>query len=353
MPASVVFSDLHAHPWPDASRPVKWNGKWTNSRLLDTHTTLLWVLTVMDRLGIDSAWHLGDLVHPRGVLLSDTAAVVRDALTKFWDRKKIVHAIPGNHDYDAQCQYHVLHGFDGLIKVYDQPGYMCPSFGVWVGVVPYQPDPKIASDTLTRLSEKASVLLCHMAVNGVPFRSGYIWGHGCDPELIPDRPLTLSGHYHDTSEVRKGFWYVGSLMQQTWGDEGVDKFLWIVDWEKRSWRRIRVPAPQFKTVQAGVGDGDWLGLKGHYVKVLVPDSWPTLKRTEARERAKAFGAAWIKVEPMAPTHDPITQANVAAPKTLRSMVIRYGKTAKASDVRIRVGLRALRRAAQGVGQINA
>lgn len=336
----LLFSDLHAHPWPEASRLQRWQGRyWINSRLLDAYRVMLWVLHAARRLGITHVAHLGDLKHVRGVIHSDVLMVLADACQRYRRQGVTLHLLVGNHDYDGLCQTHPLRAFEG-VKVYDDVGTV-KAGSATVGFVPYRATPDAVLDAY-RSVRHASVILGHVALNGVPQRAGYIWGQAVEAEALPKRTI-WSGHYHDPSRAGQ-VQYVGAAMQHGWHDEGGVRQAWVVDMTGATVpSTLAIPAPTFLTSPAATLPAD---CRGRFVRVLVPDTWPVKKRDRARQTALDRGARWATVEAVTEAVARTVGGPATTPMSVRKLVLQYAASQHASASRRRLGLAVLKEAEQ-------
>lgn len=313
---------------------VRWKNGYLNSRLLDARNALLWTLALAKQRHIDTVAHLGDLAHPRDALLKPVLTVLRETMWEFKKANVKLIGVIGNHDYDEACLTHIYPAFEGLIHTSSVP----QRSGI-IGVVPYNADARSLVGSIQDIAkEKPQAILTHCALNGTPFRSGYVWGSSFAYEDVPADTMIFSGHFHDHSRPHPRFLYVGSMLQQNWGDEGVEKLAWIVDWKKRSIKSVSIPGPQFKTI--GADERINAGLKGHFVRVLVPDTWPSKKRGQERERVRKLGARYVEIEPIPAKKASMVEA-IAAASSVRDLTRSYAKRHGADARRIEVGLKLL------------
>lgn len=336
----LLFSDLHAHPWPDCSTLTHWQDQyWINSRLIDAWRTLMWLLHAAQKLKVHDVIHLGDLKHIRGLIHSDTIVVLRDAFLRFHQASIRMHLLVGNHDWDSTCQHHPLEAFRPYVRVYDTVTVQKIA-GEPLAFIPYITDPKKTLDAYRSVAHVPHIV-GHVALNAVPQRSGYIWGQMLEADSLPSSCGVWSGHYHDPVTVNPRFQYVGAAMQHGWGDEGGERCAWLVTPD--AIKKMPIPAPRFQTVTAHALPQS---CKGLFVRILVPDTWHTKKRDAAQQDAMARGARHAELLPVS-EDDGDSQARhlqvvAGIPPNVQQLIRDYAKAQ--SKQRKTIGLGVLARA---------
>lgn len=242
----LAFSDLHSHPFPYGAHTTE-NG--LNSRLVDT-------VHVIDALGhhakankIEHILFAGDLTHVRGMVATQTLALLVKAFT-YWGMQEglTFHMIPGNHDQaDKAGVYHTLSVLSTIegVRVYDVP--KCSYIGAidtWCVFVPYIENKqeaiaayqKKADQTINhKLGDTRKLLLTHAGINGATVGSDFVMISKDElslSDIVPDAyDAVLMGHYHEHQKVGPNAWYIGAPLQHNWADAGCKRGFLECWWE--------------------------------------------------------------------------------------------------------------------------
>lgn len=208
----------------------------------------------IDREGIDTIIHLGDLVDRRKYINYVTARRLRkDFLDPIQSRKITMHVIAGNHDTfykntnKVNALKELIDGKYDNITIYDQepcdiiikhvseiPG---PTFGditnAKLFLMPWICDEN-REQTLKAINETtAPIAIGHLELAGYEMYKGQVNDHGDDPKVFDKFDLVLSGHYHTRSNNANIF-YLGTPVQYTWSDFVDVKGFHILDTSTRS-----------------------------------------------------------------------------------------------------------------------
>ncbi len=231
----LVISDIHAHPFPYGAQYVPYPPfkGLHNSRLVSTMRALEGVADYAVENGVDTVLFAGDLFHTRQSVRTVARNMVTHVIkTKFVDQGIKMVLIPGNHDYaDRVGNIHSLQALPYLgpdIHVVDTVSAVeLPDLRVIC--VPYTDSVKKARLDLQEAADlakedlsKATVLLCHLGVQGATVGSDYVMICPSDVggEEIPfgDFDLCFFGHYHQHQMLAKNAWFTGALTEQNWSD---------------------------------------------------------------------------------------------------------------------------------------
>jgi len=181
--------------------------------------------TLLDR-DIKDIIFLGDIVDNRNEVSVTTLHVMYKFFKILEDFNIII--IPGNHDcyYTKRSDVHSLgtlndwpniEVIDKLLTVnmFNKRMTFCP----WN--TPLQDIPT------------SDILFGHFEINTFKMNAGRVCDSGVDSQSILDKaPLVLSGHFHRTEErtYKNGkILYVGSPYQQSWGEYGEKKCIYLLD----------------------------------------------------------------------------------------------------------------------------
>lgn len=183
-----------------------------------------------EELGVKYVFHGGDFFTNRIGQNLMTLITMKMVLNIFKGTGITLVGIPGNHDktnQDSEESY--LDVFDDaenfelvrdmrLIRIGD----------LSIGFLPFFTSTyKSRLEDLETLRDskpyKKSVLLTHIAFNGVRNNDGTVVEDAISPKDVKSWDEVLVGHYHDASEVGKNIKYIGSAYQGNYGENIEDK----------------------------------------------------------------------------------------------------------------------------------
>lgn len=193
---------------------------------------------------------LGDLPRRSRRLSYRGVGRITDMLSALtWNWTELVIVL-GNHDISEEYS---------LVKAF-QFGFGATAiwFPQWVGmneyVLPWGMTVKEIESKLDELEEgKYSdiIIYTHIGVAGGVTGSDFVLQGDIDPGIF-DRKIikkVYAGHYHKRQKVGK-VQYIGSPYQVTFGEEGDDKFVLLLDDEKELWIPTPSYVPQLVTATA-------------------------------------------------------------------------------------------------------
>ena len=200
----------------------------------------------LDREGIKTVVHLGDLVDRRKYINVRTASRLRqDFLEPLANRGYDVHFIAGNHDTYFKntnsvnaLQELVVGKYD--FKVHDQLPREWEFDGTYVLMLPWICDEnrQLCLDKIR--STPAQIVMGHLELAGFEMHRGSIVSHGDDRHIFDRFDMVLSGHYHHRSSDGS-IHYLGSHAEFTWSDYDDRKGFHILDTETRNLTFIENP----------------------------------------------------------------------------------------------------------------
>jgi DNA repair exonuclease SbcCD nuclease subunit len=215
----------------------------------------------LDRDGISTVIHLGDLVDRRKYINYVTARRLREDFLKPLQQRDIdTFIIAGNHDTyykntnSINSLRELVDGKFNNVTIYDEaPGELIlkhisttpgPTMGnityAKLFVMPWICDTNRA-ETLKAIEETtAPIALGHLELAGYEMYRGHVSDHGDDPKIFDKFDLVLSGHYHTRSN-RGNIHYLGTPCQYIWSDYADAKGFHILDTETRSLEFIANP----------------------------------------------------------------------------------------------------------------
>lgn len=214
-----IFADLHLHE--HAAFATEREG--FNSRLIDSRDIVLKIAEISKEAGATDIIHAGDWFHSRrriGVTCLDVSETV---LNKCRKRHGIgIHAIPGNHDFSFDGKACSIVG-QPFASVTTEHGSVREIAGWRVCFIPWTDDPAVVKRCL---AIKADVYVGHFGVADAKVGpSDFEMPGHIKARLLEgsDAPIVL-GHYHKPQRIpNTPAYYVGSPLQQGWGEAGEDK----------------------------------------------------------------------------------------------------------------------------------
>lgn len=275
----VAIGDIHANNWKDFSTTldVVWDSEVErfvaappdvveatpmNSRLHHILNGLCDVRNYCEKNGIKLCLIAGDLFHTRGSVDTIVYNSIYRVLDSFNDYDVEIIMIAGNHD-QANSAVHAdnsLYPLSASCRVVSKPQvvrYVDPDTDEALDIccVPFSKDkPTImaAVEKMSKLSEVPKILLAHLGLSGGLVGSGnYVMS---DEYNLMELKATkfkycVFGHYHKPQVLEYNSIYTGSLLQNTFNDEGDHHGFWVIDTSRR-WDMELVPLhyPEFITV---------------------------------------------------------------------------------------------------------
>lgn len=187
--------------------------------------------TLAEQEGVEDVIIGGDVFTNRSGQPLACLTTWKDIIDEMNGAEISLHIIPGNHDKtDANDERSYLDVYSGcrvyrvatLVKIGGVDFVMIPFFGEerwiaeWRGV----------ERKLTR--ERASVLVTHVAFDGVRNNDGSPVESALVPSLVAKCTRVLVGHYHNASQVGKNVFYTGSAYQNDFGENITDKGFTVI-----------------------------------------------------------------------------------------------------------------------------
>ncbi len=203
----------------------------------------------------------GDLFHEKGIVRTSCWDRLREVRVD-WMVKGIRHIDDiGNHDQeDFQGMINplkIFDHFDGCF-VASEPMFVDPWW-----IIPYTRDLK---KSLKEVPDDSLVVI-HAGVVGARMSAGIEDQDGIDPEVFDRFKRVFAGHYHRHQTIGK-VTYIGSPMQQDFGEAGEKKGFILYDDKKDKFKFVEIPGiPKHHKIDMG-SDTDEIGVND-FVHVKV------------------------------------------------------------------------------------
>lgn len=214
-----IFADLHLHE--HAAYATDRDG--FNSRLIDSRDAVREIAKISADAGAQDVLFAGDWFHARrrvGVACLDVSESVLNECRR--KHKLSIHAIPGNHDFSLDGRACSIVG-QPFASVTTEHGSVREISGWRVCFIPWTDDPDVVDRALR---VKADLYIGHFGVadSKVGPSDFEMPGHIKAKSLTnTDAPIVL-GHYHKPQRIpNTNAYYVGSPLQQGWGEADEDK----------------------------------------------------------------------------------------------------------------------------------
>jgi Straboviridae/Ackermannviridae/Kyanoviridae exonuclease subunit 1 len=194
----------------------------------------------LNKHGIDTVCHLGDLVDRRKYIAHTTANRMRTVfLDQLGDKHLII--IPGNHDcpyrdsLDANAVRELTAGRDN-VDVVEEPRFVgggFPGHAGTRGVILMLPwicpaNEVMAKEAVTKARNNVRIIMGHLELAGFQVQRGRVMEKGMDASAFAGFPLVLSGHYHHRNSIGD-IHYLGSPYEITWADHDDPKGFHVLD----------------------------------------------------------------------------------------------------------------------------
>lgn len=231
----------------------------------------------IDKNGIDTVIHLGDLVDRRKFInISTLRRLKQDFLAPMFQRGLNVHIIAGNHDTYFKNTNEV--------NAIDEIGISLKHFYLHTrGPAEVEFDgtkilfiPWICDDNRKETEEcikKTDAQICfgHLELAGFQMYRGSVNEHGDDPNIFNRFDIVCSGHFHTKSSSRN-IHYLGSHAQFTWSDYGDERGFHVFDTETREIEFIENPTKVFEKIFYNDDvdlEQDFSVYKDKFIKVII------------------------------------------------------------------------------------
>jgi DNA repair exonuclease SbcCD nuclease subunit len=236
----------------------------------------------LDKQGISTVVHLGDLVDRRKYINYNTASRLReDFLHPLLGRNIALHIVAGNHDTyykntnEINALRELVYGNYENTTIYDRYAEVVKFDNLPILLTPWICDDnrKQVLDQIQRVG--ASVCAGHLEIQGFEMYRGSVVSHGDDRSIFSRFDLVLSGHYHHRSTDGTIF-YLGSHGEFTWSDYDDPRGFHILDTETLELTFVENPYKMFKKVWYNDIDENFLNseidyssFKNTFLKVIV------------------------------------------------------------------------------------
>lgn len=169
-------------------------------------------------------------------------------------------AIPGNHDkvdYTSEKSYldsFKYHPNFWLIRDCDDWDLV---EGVRLHFVPFFDEKNTYSQYLSKcnlLKDGINYLITHVAVNGVRNNDGSEVEGACTVSSFNQFTKVFIGHYHDKQQVGNNIFYIGSIMQKTYGEDE-SKGMTVV-YDDGDHEQVELKSRKFKTIEIDIDSVD-------------------------------------------------------------------------------------------------
>jgi len=263
----------------------------------------------LDKHGIVTVCHLGDLVDRRKYINYNTALRLReDFLNPLFGRDIVLHIIAGNHDtyFKNTNRVNALRElvddrYSEHFKIYDQIPREVKFDNLTVLMLPWICDEnrQICLDRIK--STPAQIVFGHLELAGFEMYKGSMVSHGDDRGVFSRFDMVLSGHYHHRSSDGS-IYYLGSHAEFTWSDYNDPKGFHILDTETRELTFVPNPYIMFDKVwyddvtPGHEPEGINLSLlKGKIIKVIVKQKNDPYKFDRFIEELEKVGVLSMQV----------------------------------------------------------
>lgn len=264
----------------------------------------------IDKEGIDTIIHLGDLVDRRKFInYISLSSMNRMFLQPLIQRNITTHFIVGNHDVPYKNTNEVSAGTE-LLNATNAPFHVyreCACIdldGAKIVLIPWinNSNEEHSKQFIEKHASKASILLGHLEINGFRMYRNSILSDGISHSIFEGYDLVCSGHYHHRSNIGR-IHYLGSPYEITWSDYNDTRGFHILDTETASLTFVRNPYRMFhkivyndeKQKHEDLVRGDYSYAKDHHVKLIIQKNTSPMTLDLTMEAIEAVGAAKVTI----------------------------------------------------------
>jgi DNA repair exonuclease SbcCD nuclease subunit len=237
----------------------------------------------LEKNGINTVLHLGDIVDRRKYININTARRLREDFLEPLTAKSLdVYMVAGNHDtyYKNTNEVNSLRELVAMypyMKIFDKAPEVVKFDNLPITLIPWICDEN-RKESIERIGNSGTTIAAgHLEIQGFEMYRGSIVSHGDDRSLFDRFDMVLSGHYHHRSSDGTVF-YLGSHGEFTWSDYDDPRGFHVLDTETRELTFIENPYKMFKKVWYNDSSDDFLNMeidysqfKGTLLKVIVQE----------------------------------------------------------------------------------
>lgn len=195
------------------------------------------VISKAKELNLDKVFHGGDIFDSRKAQPLSVLKAFEDILEMFNEAGILFVAIPGNHDkndYRSEDSYLDPYRHHPSFDLYSTFGSFILNEKYDLSLIPFFNESDTYSNYLNEYMDyidldKKTILLTHIAVNGVRNNDGSEVSNNITSELFSKFDKVLIGHYHSYSKVGDKVIYIGSAFQHNFGEDDKKGFTIIED----------------------------------------------------------------------------------------------------------------------------
>lgn len=245
--------------------------------------------------------------------------ILKDAKRFFMELEELgveTHLILGNHDFQGSRGNYVPvlltqkthHPF--VTQLHISPVVKNMRSGTKALFIPYYKEEDELKEVMKKLTtDGEEIIFMHNDLPGAVYPNGrHVKGDDWlfeDFEPDAKRPMVFSGHIHKHQVLRNGeVVYIGSPYQINFGEEGEEKGVILLNSKTKSWMRVSISAPEFKTVPIGYLVASRMGnpkirketeqlVFGNHVRLtgeIDYESWKSMDKQQGMKEILAMGA---------------------------------------------------------------
>jgi DNA repair exonuclease SbcCD nuclease subunit len=243
MNKKVLFiGDIHLNEWSLFARPVQFNGRIINSRLLEQLNVLEQILFIVSCNKYERVILLGDIFHR---FTTQTFFIFNFFLKHLRELCENIILVAGNHDYiDETKRLTYFDYFDYKIKVIKDLEVIDG-----IGYLAFVRDEEIGNYRLKKLlDEGVNILIMHNNVEDMVLPQG-IRTKGLSKALLKRFNYVFNGHYHVFNQYRTftGYYFnIGAIMDTSFVDANTGiKGVFEFDFNSFQWKRYELKYKPF------------------------------------------------------------------------------------------------------------
>lgn len=291
----LIIADLHLYAHT-AYKAVDSEG--LNLRLIDGLNVLRQLCKYARKKQCKHVIFNGDTLHVRERVHITVLSQFYRVLQEFSDLRFTF--LIGQHEKSLEHKNsHALETLKTVAHIIDKPTDFTIEGQRFVGIPYTESREELLEDF--KSVESDDILLLHQGVSDIALGNGFKNKKGIlSTEDFPKCKLILLGDYHKAKKIRQGVYYLGSGLQQNFGEMGQIKYFYhiIINHKACKLQRIKTNAPVFQEVEFAQLE-EWCKtnkqLDPQYLKVEVT-STQMLQLPGIREQLISQGVRHIEIE---------------------------------------------------------
>ena len=272
-----------------------------NKNLPNIIKTCNWISTIAEKEKTNYIIIAGDFINSREKIDSLMLNKAIETLNLFNKTSKVILLL-GNHE-----KYTKAENFDiTSIRPFEKHSVVVDRFKIFDGetlylyMIPYIESPVLFDEIVKTIystfptDNKKKILIAHQEFRGAITNDLFHIHNtnGIEYSVVDKFDIVISGHYHRYQTLSDKITYLGSPLQLTFGEEGSDKGIMVMDCSDCSTKFIKNPYYEcYKTVVSTDED-----VKDKFVRFWTDNLIDDIEREEVKKKLVQNGALDVRIE---------------------------------------------------------